>query len=607
MNPKNFFAELKRRNVFKVAVAYAIVGWLIIQVFVAISGPLKFPEWVPAFIIILVAAGFPIALIIAWAFELTPDGLKKTDEVHKSESISPQTGKRINRLIIGALSILIVFLLAERIFFAESTMGSDLAEVETLEGSVELNKTIAVLPFDDFKAGGEQEYFADGLTEEILNVLARTPDLQVASRTSSFQFKDVNLDARSIADTLGVAHILEGSVRQSDDKIRITAQLIRASDGFHLWSETYDNPKTDIIEIQEDIAFKIAQALETVMNPEELEQMLSTGTKSVEAYQAYIKSRAPSIEYDKEKRYEYLNLALQLDPTFAQAYNSLAALYQNELTPVVIGYGSMKLPYEEKLSLFNGSIDKAIEYAVTEEIRKLYEARKSFVNLDFRRSLSLLDDYLNYRPKDTYALNLATIITTHLHERGRALSYCKSFRENMLDNADDYTTLIANYFWSGAYSEGAEIALEGLKKFPYNNPLIYQSHRILLWSGDWEEATALTRKITVENFSEDAVNMVMLRQACMEQDEEKALYIYNERMTQINIGSRWIALRFIGRDKEAYNLIRHLDEENQLFSLSTWLHYPYFDYSQFPNLRRELELLDIHDAPLQQVPFALNR
>ncbi|MEJ2005197.1 MAG: hypothetical protein P8X57_09590 [Cyclobacteriaceae bacterium] len=343
------------------------------------------------------------------------------------------------------------------------------------------------------------------------------------------------------------------------------------------------------------------------MDPSELEQMISAGTKSVEAYQAYIKSRAPSIQYNKDERFRYLNLALALDSTFSRAHSSMAVLYQTELTPVVIGYGSMLIPYEEKLALFNESIDKAIDFAPTESDRKLYESRKSFVNLDFRRSLSILDEYRQERPKDTRAIDLAIIISTHLRERELALSYCQDFRANMLENADDYTTLVANYFWAGAYQEGAAVAQEGLKKFPNNNPLIYQSHRIFLWAGKWEEATNISRNISDENFSADAVNMLQLRQACMEKDSEKALQIYNERMSDIDIGSRWIALRFLGRKEEAYDLIRYLDEKNELFSLSTWLHYPYFDYKEFPNLERKLQSLEIRNLPVEEVPFALKR
>ncbi len=603
MNLNKLISELRRRNVFKVATAYAIVGWLIIQVTVAVTGPLGLPEWVPAFFIIFVAIGFPIALIVAWAFELTPEGLKKTKEIDETKSIAPSTGKKINRLIIGALSVLILFLLAERVFFAKSTFND--SETQVLEASV-LDKSIAVLPFDDFNAGGEQEYFADGLTEEILNALAKTPDLQVASRTSSFQFKDRNIDARSIADTLGVAHILEGSVRQSSEKIRITAQLIRASDGFHLWSETYDQSMEDIIQVQEDIAFKIASALETVMDPEELAQMTEAGTKSVEAYQVYLKGKAAFINNRLPEANNYFEEAIRLDPQFAEAYYESALLYQSELTPVVLIYGFMDLSYEEKLRLFNNRISNAIKYSdpVT---RKAYEANKAFVNLEFRKTLSILNEFLNDRPNDEDALQLAILTSAHLHEREMSMDFNNRFKEIMLKNVENYTALVANHFWAGAYKDGAEFAREALEKFPYSNELIYQSHRILLWAGETEEAADLLERISEETIGESAVAMAKLRQACAEGKPELANEIYDAGKISPNIGSQWIALRFLGRDEDAFNLIRPLDESNQLFSLATWLHYPYFDYHMFPNLEKVLAREKHRDLPVQEIPFALNK
>ena len=512
MNLNKLISELRRRNVFKVATAYAIVGWLIIQVIVAITGPLGLPEWVPAFFIIFVAVGFPIALIVAWAFELTPEGLKKTKEIDTTSSITPSTGKKINRLIIGALTVLILFILVERVFFAKSTFGDD--ETEVLQAAI-TDKSIAVLPFDDFNAGGEQEYFADGLTEEILNALARTPDLQVASRTSSFQFKDRNIDARSIADTLGVAHILEGSVRQSPEKIRITAQLIRASDGFHLWSETYDQSKDDIIQVQEDIAFKIASALETIMDPEELAQMIEAGTKSVEAYQVYLKGKAAGINNRLLEANNYFEEAIKLDPQFAEAYYESAKLYQSELTPVVLRYGFLDLSYDEKLRLFNERISNAIKYSdpITS---KSYEANKTFVNLEFRKTLAILNDFLNDRPNDEDALKLAVLTSSHLHEREMSLDFNNRLKEIMLKNVENYTAVVANYFWASNYEGGAEFARTALEKFPYSNELIYQSHRIFLWAGEFEDAAELLERITEENIGNEAVAMAKLRQACAE-------------------------------------------------------------------------------------------
>lgn len=204
MNINNFIQELKRRNVFRVATAYAIVGWLIIQVVTAVSEPLNLPEWFDTAIILLVLIGLPIALIIAWAFELTPEGIKKSDEVEITESVTKSTGRKLNGLIIGVLSIAVVFLLVDKIFFHPTVIDMPGERIENVS-----SQSVAVLPFADLSENKDQDWFSDGLTEEILNSLAQLPELQITSRTSAFQFKGKDIDISLIADTLGVAHVVE--------------------------------------------------------------------------------------------------------------------------------------------------------------------------------------------------------------------------------------------------------------------------------------------------------------------------------------------------------------------------------------------------------------
>ncbi|MCH8278662.1 MAG: hypothetical protein IIC12_07015 [Proteobacteria bacterium] len=228
----------------------------------------------------LLLLGFPFACLFAWAFEMTPEGVKKTAEVDRSTSITHSTGRKLDFVIIGALVVALGYFVWER-----QELGEPSVEVA-------LDKSIAVLPFVNLSSDEEHEWFADGLTEEILNSLARTPDLLVASRTSSFQYKGQNTDVSEIAAALGVAHILEGSVRRSGNRLRVTAQLIRAHDGFHLWSETFDREPEDVIEIQESVAIEIANALKTAMDPEALRKMVSSGTAPVAAYEAYLEALA---------------------------------------------------------------------------------------------------------------------------------------------------------------------------------------------------------------------------------------------------------------------------------------------------------------------------
>ena len=294
----NLFQELKRRNVFRVAAAYGLVGWLVIQVIDTITPRLGLPEWLPTLVIVVVLLGLPLALVVAWAFEVTTQGLKRTQDVGEGESIVHAAGQKLNTIVIAALVLALGYAIWQNQSLQDGQTSdtqtdatSTVTEVPTAPLEVVApitDKSIAVLPFADFSADGGQGWFGDGLSEEILNSLVRIPDLKVASRTSSFSYRDSTLEITEIAKAIGVAHILEGSVRRSDTRLRVTAQLIRAADGFHLWSENYDRAPDDAIEIQEDLAISISQALQTAMDPVALAAMANVGTESIGAYNAYL-------------------------------------------------------------------------------------------------------------------------------------------------------------------------------------------------------------------------------------------------------------------------------------------------------------------------------
>ena len=246
------FDELKRRNVIRVAVTYLIAAWLVLQVADLVLENISAPDWIMQVFMLAFALGFPLALIFSWAYELTPEGLKREHEVDRDRSITHTTGRRLNQITIGLLIAVILFVSFERTF---SPIATESAPVAT---AAVADKSLAVLAFEDLSAEGDHAYFAEGLSEELLNVLSQVTDLKVAGRTSSFAFKGQNKDLREIGEILKVAHILEGSVRTSGNRIRVTAQLINASDGFHLFSETYDRDLTDIFAVQDDIAAKIS-------------------------------------------------------------------------------------------------------------------------------------------------------------------------------------------------------------------------------------------------------------------------------------------------------------------------------------------------------------
>jgi TolB-like protein/tetratricopeptide (TPR) repeat protein len=282
----SLFDELKRRNVFRIAVAYTVIAWLLAQVADLAFDNFGAPDWVPKSVLFILILGFPLAVFFAWAFEMTPEGVKREKDVDRSHSITQTTGKKLNHLIIAVLVAAIGFLLLDK-FVLQTTTETAVAKVD----AVEVEKSVAVLPFVAMSDGPDDEYFADGLTEEILNSLAHLPDLLVTARTSAFSFKGMDIPIPEIAAKLGVANVVEGSVRRSGDRLRVTAQLIRAKDGFHLWSETYDRAANDSFGVQDEIAEKVASALNVVLDDAQLKRMRSSGLRNPEAFVALQKGR----------------------------------------------------------------------------------------------------------------------------------------------------------------------------------------------------------------------------------------------------------------------------------------------------------------------------
>jgi len=328
----SFFDELKRRNVIKVGIAYAVVAWLAMQFTDIILNNVQAPGWVFHVILLLLLIGFPIALIFAWAFELTADGIKKESEVDRSQSIRKETGRKLNVAIIGILAIVAVYFFWESRFDREpvdattNAISSEAPDPEPITVEVDaIDKSVAVLPFVNMSSDPEQEYFSDGITEEIINALVKIPNLSVPARTSVFGFKGHQGDVRQIGQQLNVAYILEGSIRSQANQVRITAQLIKVDDGFHLWSETYDRQLDNIFAVQEEIAAAISQVLIGALDVGVA--TVPNKTVNMKAYDTYLNGKALLRERKLEAIGE-LERATQLDPDFAPAWASLALAYQ---------------------------------------------------------------------------------------------------------------------------------------------------------------------------------------------------------------------------------------------------------------------------------------
>ena len=320
MKPGSFFAELKRRNVYKVAVAYAVIAWLLIQAASILFPTFEAPPWVMKAFVVIVAAGFFLALVIAWAFEMTPEGMKRTEDVRPDEKI-PQWSRRKFAALILVLAICASALLGYQVFRAKPTTTgtSDLSGVSV--------KSIAVLPFENLSEDKANAYFADGIQDEILTRLSKIADLKVISRTSTQRYKSAPNDLREIAKQLGVANILEGSVQKANDQVRISVQLINALNDSHLWAETYDRKLVDVFQIETDLAQKIATSLEAKLSGREKKEISSTGSNNPEAYDAYLHAIALSNRqsvHDLEDSIKFARRAVELDPNFAQAWCWLA-------------------------------------------------------------------------------------------------------------------------------------------------------------------------------------------------------------------------------------------------------------------------------------------
>jgi TolB-like protein/Flp pilus assembly protein TadD len=335
----NFLNELKRRNVFRVGIAYAVACWLLLQIVDLVLENINAPDWVMQVFMLALAVGFPIAIIVAWAFEVTPEGVKLQKNVDRSRSINRQTAHQLNRGIIMILSVAIVFLLTDRfrdqIFGAPDTTEIKSENTTITTGDVEIvdsTKSIAVLPFRDMSAAQDQAYFGEGIAEELLNALVKVDGLDVASRTSSFSLTGENLDIPAIAARLGVDHILEGSIRTSGQQVRVTAQLIDVSKDIHLWSETYDGSLDDIFKIQDEITSKISSALKLQLGSDNMVPSAELLTSNAEAYQMYLQGRQLWRQRSAASLKEAIRLfskAVELDPGFHRAWSNMAVAYLN--------------------------------------------------------------------------------------------------------------------------------------------------------------------------------------------------------------------------------------------------------------------------------------
>jgi TolB-like protein len=321
MKLKGFFGELKRRNVYKVAIAYAVVGWLVMQVASTVVPALHLPDTITSAVVVLTLLGFPIALILAWAFELTPEGIKRTEDVDRSARDASTNRIWVYVAVIGAaLSVGLFFV--GRYTAGNTTPGYNASPARTEATTASAQKSIAVLPLLNESGDPKDEYFSDGLSEELIAALAQIRDLKVIGRSSSFRFKERKEEPKTIGEKLGVATLLEGTVRRQGERVRIVAELINAADGIELWTRTFDRELKDIFAVQQEIAKAVAESLRVTLLGSE-EKSTQAATNSVEAHNAYLQAhfyfRRGSVD-DYGKAITNFGRAIELDPNYALAY-----------------------------------------------------------------------------------------------------------------------------------------------------------------------------------------------------------------------------------------------------------------------------------------------
>jgi TolB-like protein/tetratricopeptide (TPR) repeat protein len=479
----SLFAELKRRNVFRVGFAYIVLAWVLLQVGDTLAPALHLPEWINSALAFFLMLGFPLAIFFAWAFELTPDGLKLEKNVDREASITPVTGRKLNRTIIVLLGVGLAY------FVWQSQKAPSEEVVETIAGQ----ESIAVLPFDNMSSDTEQEYFSDGLTEELLNLLAKIPELKVTSRTSAFFYKDKDIKLSDIGRELNVDHVIEGSVRKSGKKIRITAQLIEVESDAHLWSQTWDRDLNDVFVIQDEIAKAVVDELKVQL----LGELPHAVTTDGDAFSLFLQARHTINQrtYESLMRGEALVLqAIDMDSTYAPAWVLKAFIHSQQAD---VG---ARLP-NEVVPLARVAVDRALEldsengtaHALSGDLMVSFERDYQGAKAAFERALVLA-------PNDADTLYQAGVYYAFIgdYEEGLRLALLAHERDPM--HMPNHATIGYAYSCLGRFEEAAEISKKRIEIAPESFGSYAYYANSFLFSGRYEEALRFFKEERLDGF-----------------------------------------------------------------------------------------------------------
>lgn len=417
----SFVSELKRRNVIRVAVLYGVASWVLLQVGDLLFGALGIPAWGIRLLLGMLLLGLPLALIFAWVYELTPEGLKREHEVPVDASVTAQTARRLDLLVIVLLVAAICLVTADRFLGRGSSAPAKIATVQYIAPGAAgapagaTTVSIAVLPFVNMSDDRSNEYFSDGLTEELLNVLANVPGMRVIARTSSFAYKGKEVKISDVAHDLNVDNVLEGSVRKSGNKVRITTQLIRASDSSHLWSQTYDRDLNDIFKVQDEISGQVVDALKGRLLRGAAAETAIGGTQVSKAYDAYLRGQYEwnkgNVESTLRQALAAFDEAIALDPGYARAHAAKAGVQWMMASNGYTGF-------DQGFALARKSAEHAIELAPDIAVAYLTLSVSSVVvDMDLAAAAKFMERALALEPgsvdvQDSYS-NFATTIGRH--------------------------------------------------------------------------------------------------------------------------------------------------------------------------------------------------